>query len=628
MNRNDGGAETAWNRKSVPKARTAQPAKPASTTVPGMFWDRVQRWPDRIVFREKKQGAWASVTWQQAGEIVRALTCGLVARGFNAGETASILANTRSEWCYADLGLLSAGGVSIGIYPTVPPVQVETLLNDSRSCVVFVEDEEQLDKVLAVRQNTPALRQIVVFDTAGLRNFDDPMVISLDQLLEQGRRQGNHQAGILEQRLLSRQADDLAIVVYTSGTTGAARGAMISHKNLMTQMVEGVPVVGQDEHDERLAFLPLCHAAERVLGCYYALFAGTVTSFVEKPETLVENACEVAPTIFMGVPRIWQKLYSSVMLRLSDATAFQRWAYDLAIGVGYKRSQLGLLHRPVPVWLRVLDRLAYVLVLRTIRQAIGIDRCRMLITGAAPISPELIRWYLALGVDMLEVYGQTECSGLISFMPAGRIKPGTVGKPMPFIETSLSSQGEVLVRGASVFMGYLNTPRESTEVDALQWQHTGDIGAFDSDGYLTITGRIKDILITAGGKNVTPSVIENELKFSRYVADAVVIGDARKFLTCLVMLDHDNVSHFAQEHDVPFTDFVDLCRSAAVQKLIWHEIEAVNQKLSRVETIKKFRLIEKKLTAEDREMTPTLKIKRAVVIAEYADAIEEMYQEQ
>jgi long-chain acyl-CoA synthetase len=607
-------------------AAAGQPS-PASlsgeATVARMFWARVARWSSRVVFRHKRQGVWESVTWEQAGDTVSAIVHGLAAWGFRPGDTAAILANTRREWCCADLAVLSAGGVCVGIYPTVPALQLQEQLQDCAASVLFVEDDEQLDKALEVRASLPRLRRIVVIDPGGLRGFGDPMLVHWATLLEQGAAE-RAKADILERRLASRDGSDLAIVVFTSGTTGRAKGAMISHGNLMTQLEGGVRLLGQDERDERIAFMPLCHAAERVLGCYYALYAGTATSFVEKPETLVANACEVAPTVFMAVPRIWQKLYSSIMLRLADATPFQRWAYGVAIGFGRRRSQFRLLGARVSPGLRLLGWLAYVLVLRNIRVMIGIDRCRMLITGAAPISRELTEWYLALGVDMLEVYGQTECSGLISLMPAAGIRPGTVGKPMPFHALRISPHGEVQVKGASIFMGYLNRPAGDTPVEN-GWLGTGDLGALDEQGYLSITGRIKDILITAGGKNVTPSLIENELKFSPYIADVVVVGEGRKYLTCLVMPDHDNIAHYAQARNVAFTDFADLCRNAAVQQLIWQEIERVNAGLSRAEALKKFRLIDRKLGADDEEMTPTLKLKRAVVAVRYQALIDEMY---
>jgi long-chain acyl-CoA synthetase len=375
-----------------------------------------------------------------------------------------------------------------------------------------------------------------------------------------------------------------------------------------------------------MCFLPLCHVAERVLGAYLGLYTGTRLNFVENPETIPENVREIAPTVFGAVPRIWEKFYSAVTIGLSEGTAFEKLAYRLAIGVGMKvvaRLEAGA---AVGGGLRFLHWLARKLVLDNVRKLIGIHRSRRLFTGAAPISPDLVRWYMALGVPMLEVWGQTESSGSGTAMPIERIKPGMIGTAAAFNEVAVSPEGELLIRGGNVFMGYLNQPEKTAEtIDAEGWLHTGDVGYVDADGYFKISDRLKDIIITAGGKNITPSEIENQLKFSPYVTDAVVIGDKRPFLVCLIMIDQDNVEKFAQDHDIPFSNYTSLCRAPEVQKLIESELERVNRQFARVEQVKKFRLIENKLGAEDEELTPTMKLKRKFVSQKYADLIESMY---
>jgi long-chain acyl-CoA synthetase len=310
---------------------------------------------------------------------------------------------------------------------------------------------------------------------------------------------------------------------------------------------------------------------------------------------------------------------------MGEATPLGRLAYRAGLAVGYRVAGHRLAGRPVPVGLRLAFRLAEQVALRNVRRMIGIDRCRFLFTGAAPISPDLVRWYLALGRDMLELYGQTECTGLATSTPPERIKCGAVGKPVPYGELAVSPEGEILLRGDHVFMGYYNQPEKTAETIVDGWLHTGDVGTVDEDGYVRITDRMKDIIITAGGKNITPSEIENELKFSPYVSDAVVIGDRRPYLTCLVMIDHENVAKFAQDHDVPFTNFASLTRAEPVVDLIAAEVEKVNRKFARVETIKKFRLIEQQLDPEDEELTPTMKLKRKLVNQKYRALIDSMY---
>jgi len=594
-------------------------------TIPAMFWHAVETRGDKTALRQKELGIWCSTSWRELGSAAREVGMGLVRLGFEPGETVSILSNTNREWMYADMGALGAGGVTSGIYPTDSASQVEYLLADSRSVYVFVEDEEQLDKVLEVRERLPALRRIVVFDMEGLQRFSDPMVISLEELRRLGFELHQKRPAEWKARLNSRKPQDLAILIYTSGTTGKPKGAMISHANAMHATRGNALTLPSGEGGERMCFLPLCHVAERIGGAYLAMYSGGVMNFVEKPETVPENVREIAPTGFLAVPRIWEKFYSEVMIRLKNATAFERRAYELAIGIGHKVAARRIAREPVPAILAITYWLARVLVLANIRKSIGIHRCRWIATGAAPISPDLVRWYMALGMDVIEIYGMTEASGAITTNPPGRCKPGTVGVAGPYGEVAISPQGEILVRGAHVFMGYLNLPEKTAETVIDGWLHTGDVGNFDEDGYLRITDRLKDIIITAGGKNITPSEFENQLKFSPYITDAVVVGDRRPYLTCLVMIDHDNVEKYAQDHDVPFTNFTSLCRTREVRELIQAEVDKVNAGFARVEQIKRFSLIEHKLTAEDEELTPTMKLKRKLVNEKYRPLIEAMY---
>jgi long-chain acyl-CoA synthetase len=425
-----------------------------------------------------------------------------------------------------------------------------------------------------------------------------------------------------------RGANDLAILVYTSGTTGPPKGAMHANRSVTHQMRHAGDFIPAREDDDRLIFLPLCHVAERVGGYYISVALGSVMNFAESPETVPDNLREVQPTVFLAVPRVWEKFHSAITIALKDATPLQQWVYRRAIDVGFRMTDCRLDGRAPSLPLRIANRVAYRLVFRNIRRMIGLDRCRIAFTGAAPIAPELIRWYLALGIDMHEVYGQTENCGVATMMPAYRIKLGSVGKAVSWGEVGLSPEGEILIRGDFLFMGYLNQPDRTAEaIDPRGWLHTGDVGTIDNEGFVKITDRMKDIIITSGGKNVTPSEIENQLKFSPYISDAVVIGDKRPYLTCLVMIDQENVEKFAQDQDIPFTNYASLCRAKAIQDLIWREIERVNGNFARVETIKRFHLIERQLTPEDEELTPTMKLKRNFVNRRYAAEIEAMYRE-
>ncbi len=596
-------------------------------TVPEVFANAVRERGDGVWMREKKLGLWRAWTWNEAAAAVREIALGLAALGLQPGERVSILSNTRLEWMLADLGVLCAGGVSNGIYPTDSPVQVQYLCSDSDTRVIFVEDEEQLDKVLEVRTHLPRLAKIVVFDMKGLHRFDDPMVLSLEVLRSRGAEHGRTHPGLYDERLRSRGPDDLAILVYTSGTTGKPKGAMHLHRGLVYTMRQASLAFPRTDRDERMCFLPLCHIFERMVGAYFSVYTGSVLNFVENPDTVPENVREIAPTVFAAVPRVWEKFYSAVMIALQESSRVQQLAYRWAIGVGGRVADHVLARRPVPAGLKLQFVLARWLALDNVRRLIGIHQAKYLLTGAAPISPDLIRWYLSLGVPMLEGWAMTENCALGTVNRPEAMRIGTIGRAADGTEVRIDpATGEILARGPNVFAGYLNLPDKTAEaIDADGWLHTGDVGSVDEEGFFRITDRMKDIIITAGGKNVTPSELENELKFSPYVTDAVVIGDKRPYLTVLIMIDQENVEKYAQDHDVPFSNYASLTRAREVQELIQREIDKVNAKFARVEQIKAFRLIETQLTAEDEELTPTMKLKRRFVQQKYAPLIESMY---
>ncbi|WP_417516701.1 AMP-dependent synthetase/ligase [Minwuia sp.] len=591
-----------------------------------MFWTRVQKWSDQTAMRKKQFGIWQKITWAEFGRQARGVGSGLVAMGVGKGDVVCVLSNTLPEWMYADMGIQCVGAVCAGIYPTDAAAQVEYLVNDSSCRVIFVEDAEQLDKVLSIRESCPSLEKIIIFDTEGLEFFNDPMAVSYEDFVASGLSGSGVDDARWQSLMEVAQPDDLAILVYTSGTTGPPKGAMISHNNLVFQVVNGTQILPQETGGERMAFLPLCHIAERTL-TYFSLYTGNVANFVESPETVFENIQEIQPTTFFAVPRIWEKLFSTINIAVKDATGFQKLAYKTALGWGYAIADKKLAGEEPSAWENLRFRIGSFLVLRNIRTLMGLSRVDWVGTGAAPISPELIRWYMALGIEMLELYGQTENSGLATTNVPGDIKLGYVGKSIPYGETKISPEGEILLKGQHIFMGYRGQPEKTAETIVDGWLHTGDVGQMDNQGYVKITDRMKDIIITAGGKNITPSEIENELKFSPYVADAVVIGDRRKFLTALIMLDQENVEKFAQDSDIPFTSFASLARAPQVIELIGETVEQVNTKFARVETIKKFRLIDKQLDPEDEEVTPTMKLKRSFVEKKYQELIDGMYAE-
>ncbi len=594
-------------------------------TIPGLFWNRVTTHATDVALREKDFGIWNEVTWEQYGEQARLIGLGLKALGMCRGDVCSIASEINKQWIFADLGIICAGGVCNGVYPTDASNQVEYLINDSGTRFYFAEDDEQLDKVLEVRERTPTLLKIIIFDMEGLRRFDDAQCISLDQLVDLGREYLTRHPNVWAEEIEAANPGDLMILTYTSGTTGMPKGAMISQRNMMVML--NYLKEGLDAHagDEQLGFLPLAHIAGRLFYTFSPLQSRATVNLVESLETTVQDMQEVSPTLHFAVPRVWEKQYSTVAIKLKEATALGRLAYEWAIATGHRAASYKKQNKTLPIAVKVLNGIADLLVLRNVRKALGINNARRLFTGAAPIAPDLINWYWALNRPMFEVFGQTENTGLVTTNTPDHCRIGSVGKPIADVQIRISDQGEILIKGDSVIDGYWRKPEKTAETIIDGWLHTGDVGRIDEDGFVYLIDRMKDIIITAGGKNITPSEIENQLKFSPFISDAVVVGDKRPYLTCLIMIDQENVTKFAQDEDVVFTNYLSLCHTREVNDLIGREIENVNQKFARVETIKKYRLIDQLLDAEDEELTPTMKLKRKVVNVKYADLIDSMY---
>jgi len=596
-------------------------------TIPKLLRHRVRVWADDVVMREKDLGLWQEITWAEYGRKTRWVAAALGILGLERGDRVAIISEDCPEWLYADQGTMAAGGVPVGIYPTDSAKQVAYVINDSGSRIYFCEDEEQLDKILEVRRDTPTLEKIIVFDMKGLRGFQDDMVVSFADFLESGRRADEQSPDLYEKNVDQGSAGDLAILIYTSGTTGPPKGAMLSHNNILEAMYILFELEPPDpnQRDEVLTFLPLCHVAERNVSGFGPLSMGTVINFAESMATVPNDIREVSPTFYFAVPRIWEKFYSTLMLRLKDSTTLEKIAFKLAMQAGNRLASYRMSARrpPLPVW--AMFKLADLLVLKNIKKSVGLDRVRFTLSGAAPISPDLLKFYFSLGIDMREVYGQTESTATGTMHYRNRMKFGTIGEPAPGLELKLADDGEILIKGPTVFMGYFNNEEKTRETVIDGWLYTGDVGEIDEDGHFIIKDRKKDIIITAGGKNITPSEIENQLKFSPYITDAVVIGDKRKYLTALIMIDEENVMEYAQEHKVPFTTFASLTKAREIIKLIEQEVETVNRNFARVETIKKFRLIDILLTTDDDEITPTGKLKRKFVSEKFKDLIDSMY---
>lgn len=594
----------------------------AASTTAAVFRRTVERKGDAVAMRYKEFGLWQDISWNTYYRTARHIGSALIDLGLKKGDCVSIIGDNCPEWVMIDMGIQCAGGVSVGIYTTNAWQEVKYVATHSDSVFLFAENEEQLDKWLNFRDNAPLLKKVIVWDTKGLRDFSDPMVMAYDALVDHGRRLD---PVALDERSENLCADDLCLLIYTSGTTGPPKGAMLTHGNV-TWMAEAV-VKQNPMHagDAVLSFLPLCHIFERLFSVFAHIRHAYIVNFVEKSDTVTDNMVEVSPTVGYAVPRIWEKYHSGILIRMADATRFKRMVFHAALKIGQKRASLKMNFEKVPGSLEFFFLIANLAVFRKLKERLGFERIRVAYSGAAPISAQVLHFYQSIGMNLIEGYGQTEGTGVTCASAAGKARFGTVGTPVPGTEVKIADDGEILVRSPGVFAGYFKDEAATKETLVDGWLYSGDVGVLDEDGFLKITDRKKDIIITAGGKNISPQYIENMLKASVYVNDAVVIGDRRKFLCALIMIDEDNVVKFAQDHKIQFSTYGDLTQSPKVNALIQGEIDTVNQGLARVENIRKFTILPKKLYEEDGEVTPTMKIKRKHVNERFSDLIEAMY---
>jgi long-chain acyl-CoA synthetase len=594
-------------------------------TIPHLFWGKVRKYGERVALREKSLGVWQEISWRAYGAHVRRFALGLMALGLERGDHVSIFGENQPEWLYADLAIQSAGGVAVGVYPTNPAKEAKYVIGHSDSVFVVCDDQEQVDKVLEVRGELPRLRRIIVVDMKGLRHYRDPMILSFQAVEEMGARADAQDPGRYDRALEMVRPPDVAIMVYTSGTTGPPKGAMLSHDNVMQLLRGASQVLPQYDTDEIVSYLPLCHVAERMMSVFLPLNSGATVNFAEGVDTVTADMREILPTFFLAVPRIWEKMMAGVSIKMKDASWLKRKMYEMFLPVGERMAEVRLAGAAISPGLRILYGLAHVALLRHLKKELGLLRARTAISGAAPIAPEVLKYFHSLGVEVLEGWGMTEQTGIGTINRPGDAKLGTVGKPIPGVELKIAQDGEILLRCPHVFVGYWKDPDATARTVQDGWLHTGDVGEIDGQGRLKITDRKKEIIITSGGKNIAPSEIENRLKCSPYINEAIVIGDGRRFLTALIQIEYDNVAKWAQERGIAYTTFKSLAQNAEVYELIKGEVEEANKEFAQVETIKKFRLLEKVLDHDDDELTATLKLRRKTVHKKFGPIIEEMY---
>jgi long-chain acyl-CoA synthetase len=594
-------------------------------TFPKLLVRNARTMPDKVALREKEFGIWQSFTWRQYHDQVREFSLGLVALGLQPGENVAIIGENRPEWVMSEIAAQACGAASVGLYQDSNLADVAFVIDHCDASVVVAEDQEQVDKILDLLEKLPKVRWVVFTDPRGLRKYHHQKLIGFTEVQARGRTLGEEQPGLWEANVARGRVTDLAIISYTSGTTGFPKGAMLSFRNLLGMAMNLHAVDEKRPGDEFVSFLPLAWIGEQMMSLSSALAIGFTVNFPEETETTAENIREIGPHVMFAPPRFWESMTSTVQVKIMDTTPFKRFMFNLCMPIGRKVADLRFEKKPVPFHLRVLYQLAYWGLFRALRDRLGFTYIRSASTGGAALGPDVFGFFQAMGVRLKQIYGQTEISGISCIHRDQDIQSHTVGVPIPETEVRISERGEILSRSPSVFLGYYKNPEATTATVVDGWLHSGDAGYLAPDGQLVVIDRLKDVMKLADGTQFSPQFIENRLKFSPYVKEAVVIGHDRPFLTAMLCIDMGVVGKWAEKNRISYTTYTDLSAKPRVYDLLQREVDLVNEKLPVAARIATFVLLYKELDADDEELTRTRKVRRGFVEERYREVIAALY---
>ena len=597
----------------------------AIDTLPKLLLHQARQFGDRVALREKEFGIWQTITWRQFAAHVRDFALGLHALGVRRGDKVAIIGDNRPEWLYAELAAQAIGGAAVGVYQDSVAEEVRYVLQASDARVIVAEDQEQVDKILEIWPDLRDVLKVIYYYPKGLRTYREPFLAHFPDIEALGRSYGAHYPQLFDAEVAAGCGADVALLATTSGTTARPKLAMLTHTNLISQGCGLLAVDPIQPGDEFVSFLPLAWVGEQMITVACGMQVGFTINFPESASTVQENIREIGPHVMFAPPRIWENMLSSVQVKIQDSTRFKRWMFEQAMRVGYAMADARFARRRSLPWLRLGYALARYLVFEPVKDHLGLRFLRRAYTGGAALGPDVFRFYHALGVNLKQVYGQTESSGLSVIHRDGDIKYQTVGKPLPNTEVRIAENGEILVRSPAVFPGYYKNPEATAEALADGWLHSGDAGYFDADGHLVVIDRAKDVMVLHDGTTFSPQFIENKLKFSPSIKEAVVFGGDWPFVTALINIDFANVGKWAETRHLSYTTYTDLAQKPEVYALIRRDVERANADLPPAARIRRFLLLHKELDADDAELTRTRKVRRRYIAQRYADLVSALY---